>query len=113
MIGFSSAQFLLLLAAYLSLGALFGAVPGLLLAALLRQPRRTALWDAAIGVCGILVGLGVSGWSGMHVSFFNGHGLGFRGFLAERGLVLASCLAVVVVVSVHLARLRSENIIAR
>jgi hypothetical protein len=111
-IGFSSAQFLLVLATYLSFGALLGAVPGLLLTVLLRQARRSALWDAAIGVCGILVGLEVSSWAGMHVSFFNGHGLGFRGFLAERGLLLASCLTIVAVGARH-ARLRSENIIAR
>ena len=112
MIGFSNVQFVSVLAAYLFFGALLGAVPGLLLAVLLRQPRRTALWDAAIGVCGILVGLEVSSWADMHVTFLNGHGLGFRGFLAERGLVLASCLAVVVVSARH-ARLRSESIIAR
>jgi hypothetical protein len=111
-IGFSSAQFLLVLAVYLLSGALLGAVPGLLLTVLLHQPRRSARWDAAIGVCGILVGLAVSGWAGMHVSFLNGHGLGVRGFLAERGLILASCLTVVVVGARH-ARLRSENFVTQ
>ena len=112
MIGFSNVQFALLLAAEISFGALLGAVPGLLLAVLLRQSRRTALWDAAIGVCGIFVGLVVSGWADMHVTFVNGHGLGFRGFLAERALVLAGCLAVVVVTARH-ARVRTNSIIAR
>jgi hypothetical protein len=111
-IGFSSAQFLLVLAAYLSFGALLGAVPGLLLTVLLHQARRSALWDAAIGVGGILVGLEVSGWAGMQVSFLNGHGFGLRGFLAERGLVLAICLTIVVV-GAHHARLRSANSIAQ
>lgn len=111
MIGFSNVQFAMLLAAEISFGALLGAVPGLLLAVLLRQSRRTVLWDAAIGVCGIIVGFLVSGWAGMHVSFFNGHGLVFREFLAEHGLVLAICLTVAVVVARH-ARLRSKSIIA-
>jgi hypothetical protein len=111
-IGFSNVQFALLLAAEISFGALLGAVPGLLLAVLLRQSRRTALWDAATGVCGIFVGLVVSAWAGMHASSLNGHGLGFRGFLDERGLVLASCLAVVVVTARHV-RLRTKSIIAR
>jgi len=111
-IGFSTTQFLLLLAMEFTFGALLGAVPGLLLAVLLRQPRRTALWDAAIGVCGIFAGFGVSGWADMQVTYLNGHGVGFRGFLAERGLVLAGCLAVVLVSARHL-RLWSKSVIAR
>ena len=112
MIGFSNVQFAMLLAAEISFGALLGTVAGLLLAVLLRQSRRTTFWDAVIGVCGIFVGLVVSGWADMHVTFVNGHGLGLRGFLAERGLVLASCLTVVVVTARH-ARLRTKSIIAR
>jgi hypothetical protein len=112
MIGFSPVQIALLLAAYLSFGALLGAMSGLLLTVLLRQPRRTALWDAVIGVWGILGGLVISSWAGMHVEFVNGHGLGIRGLLAERGLVLASCLVVLTVSARHV-RLRREGSIVR
>jgi hypothetical protein len=59
------------------------------------EPNRIV--DAAIGVCGIFVRFEVSGWADMRVTFLNGHGVGFRGFLAERGLVLAGCVAVAVV----------------
>ena len=112
MIGSSTVQFVLVLLMYVAFGALVGAGPGLLLAMMLRQPRRTALWDAGIGICGTLLSLVVSGWADMHVTFVNGNGLGFRGFLAERGLVLAAFLAIGLVSARHI-RLRTESAIAR
>lgn len=112
MIGFSNVQFVLVLSMYVAFGALLGAAAGLLLATMLRQPHRTALWDAGIGICGILLGLVVSGWADMHVTFVNSHGLGFRGFLVERGLVLAALLAIALVSARHI-RLRNESAITR
>jgi len=108
-IGFSTVQFLAILATFVSFGALLGTVPGLLLAVLLRQPRRTVLLDAAIGICGILIGIWLSSWAGLHVSFLNGHSVGPRGFLDEHGLLLAGCVVVALVSARH-ARLRRSTI---
>lgn len=105
MIGFSNIQFLMVLATYVLLGAVLGAVPGVLLAAFLKQSRRTVVLDATIGICGILVGLVAGSWASLRVTFWDGHGVGPRGFLDEYGLLLASCVAVGVVVARH-ARLR-------
>lgn len=109
MIGFSNVQFLMIVAAYLLLGAVLGTVPGMLLAQLFHQSRRTVFLDAAIGIFEIVVGLATSGWAELRITFLNGHGVGLRGLLADYGLLLAASVAVILIGARH-ARLR-RNVI--
>ncbi|MEO6210758.1 MAG: hypothetical protein ABIQ10_11590 [Gemmatimonadaceae bacterium] len=109
MIDFSNVQFLTIVAAYLLLGAVLGTVPGMLLAQLFQQSRRTAFLDAAIGICGIVLGLATTGWADLRITFLNGHGVGPRGLLADYGLLFAGSVSVILIGARH-ARLRRSAI---